>query len=101
MNEPMVVDGLAALDLTAPHDAAAAVYDQTRQLRLLLRGGGWCRAHRRGPAHPTNLADEGQRVLFTFTGAGIGVLVMFPANLLQKRAAKPARPAPVPLGQAG
>ena len=23
--------------------------------------------------HPTNLADEGQRVLFTFTGVGIGV----------------------------
>jgi len=28
MNEPVVVDGLAALELAAPQDAAAAVYDQ-------------------------------------------------------------------------
>ena len=51
--------------------------------------------------HPSNLADEAQRVLFTFIGVGIGVLVMFLADLLQKRAAKAAPPAPGPQGQAG
>jgi uncharacterized membrane protein YccC len=43
--------------------------------------------------HPTNLADEGQRVLFTFVGVGIGVVVMLLANLLQKRTS-PAAPKP-------
>lgn len=38
--------------------------------------------------HPSNLADEGRRVLFTFIGVGIAVVVMFLANLLQKRTAK-------------
>ena len=71
MNEPVVVDGLAALDLAASHDAAAAVCDQTRQRRLLLRSGAVLIAV--DLPHPTNLADEGQRVLFTFTGVGIGV----------------------------
>jgi uncharacterized membrane protein YgaE (UPF0421/DUF939 family) len=54
--------------------------------------------------HPTNLADEGRRVLFTFAGVGIAVIVMLLAGLLQKRTAKaaPAAPAaPVPEGQAG
>jgi hypothetical protein len=39
-------------------------------------------------AHPTNLASEGRRVLFTFAGVGIAVIVMFLAGLLQKRTAK-------------
>ena len=34
--------------------------------------------------HPSNLADEGQRVLCTFIGVGIGVLIMLLAGLLQK-----------------
>ena len=42
--------------------------------------------------HPHNLGDEGRRVLFTFIGVGIAVVVMFLANLLQKRTA-PAEPA--------
>jgi hypothetical protein len=40
--------------------------------------------------HPTNLAHEALRVLFTFLGVGIAVLVMFLANQLQKRGAKAA-----------
>jgi uncharacterized membrane protein YgaE (UPF0421/DUF939 family) len=40
-------------------------------------------------SHPHNLGDEGRRVLFTFIGVGIAVVVMFIANLLQKRL-KPA-----------
>jgi hypothetical protein len=44
--------------------------------------------------HPSNLADEGRRVLFTFIGVGIAVLVMFLANLLQNRTAKPAPQTP-------
>jgi Fusaric acid resistance protein-like len=45
-------------------------------------------------AHPTNLTSEGLRVLFTFAGVGIAVIVMFLAGLLQKRTAKKAPPAP-------
>jgi uncharacterized membrane protein YccC len=54
-----------------------------------------------GLPHPSNLGDEGQRVLYTFIGVGIGVLVMLLAGLLQKRTAKAAPPAPVHEGQAG
>src|SRR6476660_6422632 len=37
LNEPVVVDGLAALDLPAPQDATvAAVYDQPIGIRLLF-----------------------------------------------------------------
>jgi Fusaric acid resistance protein-like len=53
---------------------------------------------------PTNLATEGRRVLFTFAGVGIAVVVMLLAGLLQKRTAKAAQAAPpasVPEGQAG
>ncbi len=44
--------------------------------------------------HPANLSEEGRRVLFTFAGVGIAVVVMFLASLLQKRAAKAAPQAP-------
>jgi hypothetical protein len=43
--------------------------------------------------NPTNLGHETPRVLFTFTGVGIGVVVMVLGNLLQKRTAKSAPPA--------
>jgi uncharacterized membrane protein YccC len=46
--------------------------------------------------HPSNLAEEGRRVLFTFIGVGIAVIVMFLASLLQKRTAKAAPPSPAP-----
>ncbi len=57
-------------------------------------------------ADPTDLAAEGRRVLFTFAGVGIAVVVAFLAGLLQKRTAAKAGPkaapqAPVPEGQAG
>lgn len=48
---------------------------------------------------PTNYAAEGYRVLWTLCGVAIGVLVMFLAGLLAKRA--PAAKQPVPAGQAG
>jgi hypothetical protein len=35
--------------------------------------------------HPSNLGAEGERVLFTFIGVAIGVLVMLLANVLAKR----------------
>jgi len=44
--------------------------------------------------HPANLTEEGRRVLFTFIGVGIAVVVMFLASLLQKRAAKAAPQSP-------
>ena len=37
--------------------------------------------------HPSNLTDEGRRILFTFAGVGIAVIVMFLADRLQKHAA--------------
>ena len=37
--------------------------------------------------NPSNLGNEGQRVLFTFIGVGIAVVIMLVANLLQKRTA--------------
>jgi Fusaric acid resistance protein-like len=46
--------------------------------------------------HPTNFTEEGRRVLFTLAGVGIGVVVMFLANLIQKRAAKAAAVKPTP-----
>jgi len=51
--------------------------------------------------NPTNLGHEARRVLFTFAGVGIAVIVMLLAGLLQKRTAKAAPPAPVHEGQAG
>jgi hypothetical protein len=42
--------------------------------------------------HPSDLADEGLRVLYTFLGVGLAVLVMLLATQLGKRAA--AKPAP-------
>jgi uncharacterized membrane protein YccC len=51
--------------------------------------------------HPTDLGHEARRVLFTFAGVGIAVVVMLLAGLLQKRTAKAAPAAPVHEGQAG
>ena len=48
---------------------------------------------------PSNYAAEGYRVLWALCGVAIGVLVMFLAGLLAKRA--PAAKQPVPAGQAG
>ncbi|MGO9457100.1 MAG: FUSC family protein [Acidimicrobiales bacterium] len=44
--------------------------------------------------HPTNYASERRRVLFTFIGVGIGVVVMFIADRMQKRSAN-AAPSPM------
>jgi hypothetical protein len=41
--------------------------------------------------NPSNLGNEGQRVLFTFIGVGIAVVIMLIANLLQKRTATATR----------
>jgi uncharacterized membrane protein YccC len=47
---------------------------------------------------PSNYSAEGDRVLWTLCGTGIGLLVMLLAGLLAKRTAKaqPGRPADVP-----
>ena len=42
--------------------------------------------------HPTNLSHEGLRVLYTFLGVGLAVLVMLLATQLGKRAAKAPAP---------
>jgi hypothetical protein len=43
--------------------------------------------------HPSNLTDEEHRILFTFIGVGIGVLITFLADLLGKRRQAGAQPA--------
>ena len=68
--------------------------DPRRELRLVHRGLGRSHPDRRGVPHPSNLADEGRRILFTFAGVGIAVIVMFLADRLQKHAAKAAPQAP-------
>ena len=40
--------------------------------------------------HPTDYAAEGRRVLFTFIGVGIAVVVMFIADRLKQRSPQPA-----------
>ena len=50
--------------------------------------------------HPSNLSDEGRRILFTLAGVGIAVIVMFLAGLLQKRTAKKAPQQPARHGAA-
>jgi quercetin dioxygenase-like cupin family protein len=73
VNEPVIVDGLAGLDLSAPQDAAAAVYDRPIGIRLLFEDpdsgeehylvryppGVRGRAHRHTAAH-TMVVLEGQ-----------------------------------------
>jgi len=54
--------------------------------------------------HPTDLTHEARRILFTLAGVGISIIVLLLAGLLQKHAAKAAKPAPqAPIheGQAG
>ncbi len=43
-------------------------------------------------SHPQDLGDEGRRVLFTFVGVSIAVIVMLIADLLQKRNAPTTTP---------
>ena len=50
---------------------------------------------------PSNLADEGWRILFTFAGVGIAVIVMFVADRLQKHTAKTAPQASAHPARAG
>ena len=44
--------------------------------------------------HPSSLADEGRRILFTFVGVAIAVLVMFLADRLAKRTPAAQQPPP-------
>ena len=44
--------------------------------------------------HPSNLANEGRRILFTLAGVGIAVIVLFLADRLRKHTAKAPAQAP-------
>jgi hypothetical protein len=62
-----------------------------------LAGVGVARQQRRcGRRRPLPVSDraEGQRVLYTFLGVGIAVIVMLLLDQLQKRAGKAAPQAP-------
>jgi quercetin dioxygenase-like cupin family protein len=93
LNEPVVVDGLATLDLAAPQDAtAAAVYDQPIGIRLLFQDptsgeehylvrypqGVRGRAHRHTAAH-TMVVLEGQLDIGSRV-VGPGSYVHFPGQ---------------------
>jgi hypothetical protein len=45
--------------------------------------------------HPSSLADEGRRILFTFADVGIAVIVMFLTSQLSKRTPATAQAAPL------
>src|SRR5690349_14909063 len=45
--------------------------------------------------HPSSLADEGRRILFTFADVGIAVIVMFLTSQLSKRIPATAQAAPL------
>ena len=47
--------------------------------------------------HPSNLADEGRRILFTLAGVGIAVIVLFLADRLRKRSATATPKSPQPI----
>jgi hypothetical protein len=47
-----------------------------------------------GVPDPSNLSHEGRRILFTLAGAGIAIIVLLLAGLLQKRTAKPVTQTP-------
>jgi hypothetical protein len=73
---------------------------QTRSLRQLLPFALYCGIIAAAALilldlpQPSNYAGEGDRVLWTLCGVGIGVLIMFLAGLLAKRTAKaPPQPA--------
>lgn len=52
--------------------------------------------------HPTDLSAEGRRVLFTFAGVGVAILVTALASLLAKRTPPAAQPQPAaPAGPTG
>ena len=58
--------------------------DPHRELRLVHRSHGRGHLIAADVPHPSNLTDEGRRILFTFAGVAIAVIVMFLAD----RAAK-------------
>jgi len=64
------------------------------ELLLVLRSRGRGRADRLDLPHPSSLADEGRRILFTFIGVAIAVLVMFLADRLAKRTPAAQQPPP-------
>ena len=56
---------------------------EARVLRSCYRGAGIAAL-----PHPASYTAEGKRVLFTFAGVGIGLVVMFIADRMQKHSAK-------------
>ena len=98
----LAVDNRTALEVIIVVLLRAGRLDPHRQLHLVHRSRG-----RRAVLiaadvpHPTNLTDEGRRILFTFAGVGIAVIVMLLAGLLQKHAAKAAPQAPAHPARAG
>lgn len=80
--------------------AAIAVSIRTVNYALYCAGIAGAVLVAMGVPHPANLGDEGRRILFTFVGVGIAVVVMLLATLLQTRSTA-NRPAPGTTDTAG
>ena len=96
----LAVDNRTALEVIVVVLVALAASVHGVTLRLVTAALGAAILIAADVPHPPNLADEGRRILFTFAGVGIAVIVMFLADQLQthrrrtsttRRCARPGR----------
>ncbi|HTZ05397.1 MAG TPA: FUSC family protein [Gaiellaceae bacterium] len=84
----LTVDGRHALELVIVVAAAFAASFRAANYALYCAAVATVVLIAEDIPHPSNLATEGRRVLFTFLGLGIGIVVLLLAGLLQRRTAK-------------
>jgi hypothetical protein len=86
----LTVDSRHALELVIVLAAAFAASFRAANYALYCAGVATTVLIAVDIPNPSNLATEGRRVLFTFLGLAIGIVVLVLAGLLQRRAAKAA-----------
>jgi hypothetical protein len=86
----LTVDGVHALEVVIVVAAAFAATFRAANYALYCAAVATTVLIAVDIPNPSNLATEGRRVLFTFLGLGIGLVVLVLAGLLQRRTAKPA-----------
>jgi uncharacterized membrane protein YgaE (UPF0421/DUF939 family) len=88
------VDSKTALEIVVVILAAAGVATRTVNYALYTAAIAASVLIGLDISHPADFSAETRRILFTFLGVGIGVLVMLLADQLKKRSA--AKPTPQP-----
>jgi len=86
----LTVDGVHALEVVIVVAAAFAATFRAANYALYCAAVATVVLIAEDIPNPSNLATEGRRVLFTFLGLGIGIVVLLLAGLLQRRTAKAA-----------